>query len=144
MQALRSPFSSRAVTPRIVLPAGLHTLSFNTAGCSPVCNCNFAEPKTVWLTSLYAVERGIPYLTAASAYASIKRSTKAGPQPLIAPPIPIKLSGNSSTVPRFSKSCQICARSSGLSEFVFSKRNTPSPTMAGVFGMTNWMRGFSV
>ena len=36
MHALLRPDSSRDATPQMVVPAGEHTLSFNTPGCSPV------------------------------------------------------------------------------------------------------------
>ena len=48
MQALRKPFSSSAVTPQMVVPAGQQTLSLRTPGCVPVASCSFAEPRIIW------------------------------------------------------------------------------------------------
>ena len=45
--AARKPPASKACTPRIVLPAGLHTASLSAAGCVPVCKTSFAEPSAV-------------------------------------------------------------------------------------------------
>ena len=44
--ALRRPYSSSAATPSMVVPAGDHTWSFKTAGCSPVSNTMAAAPFT--------------------------------------------------------------------------------------------------
>ena len=44
MTALLNPCSSNTPTASIVVPAGEHTLSFNTPGCSPVSSCNLALP----------------------------------------------------------------------------------------------------
>ena len=42
--ALLSPFSSRTRTASIVVPAGEHTISFNSPGCFPVSSTIFALP----------------------------------------------------------------------------------------------------
>ena len=44
--ALRNPICSNTRTPPIVVPAGEHTISFNSPGCFPVSNTIFALPRT--------------------------------------------------------------------------------------------------
>ena len=46
--ALRKPFFSRIRTPSMVVPAGEHTISFNSPGCMPVSRSSFALPSTAW------------------------------------------------------------------------------------------------
>ena len=140
MHAERSPAFSSAATPQIVVPFGEHTASFKTPGCCPVTCISFALPSTVCAIRRYAVARERPYLTPASAYASMNMSTNAGPHPLMTPPIPMSSDGSTSTMPSPSNSFFITASSSSHSEHWSSKRNTPSPTIAGVLGITHCTR----
>ena len=65
--------SSRASKPSIVVPAGVTTMSFSFAGCSPVSMTIFAEPNVVWAASCRLMSLGKPRRKPASASESIIR-----------------------------------------------------------------------
>src|SRR5207245_750143 len=64
MSAARTPPTSIAWSPSMVVPPGDVTLSFNCAGCSPVSICNLAAPKTVCAAKLIAAHRDTRTLSA--------------------------------------------------------------------------------
>src|SRR5436309_1749727 len=47
MSALRTPRASSAASPAIVVPPGVATRSFQTAGCSPLSSTSCAAPSSV-------------------------------------------------------------------------------------------------
>ncbi len=53
--AALSPPASNACKPAIVVPPGLATRSFSTAGCSPVISTISAAPRTVWAAICVAI-----------------------------------------------------------------------------------------
>ena len=84
MTAARMPLRSSETTASIVVPPGEQTLSLSTPGWVPVSSTIFAAPSTACAANVYAYARGMPCRTAASAIASINRSTYAGDEPLTA------------------------------------------------------------
>src|SRR5262249_30243933 len=60
ISAARSPRSSRAARPAIVVPPGLATLSLREAGCSAVVRTISAAPRTVWAAKAAAMSLGNP------------------------------------------------------------------------------------
>ena len=54
IKALLNPAASSTFTASIVVPAGEHTISFNSPGCFPVSRTIFALPITAFAANLYA------------------------------------------------------------------------------------------
>ena len=77
-----NPPSSSLLIPSTVVPPGEVTASFNCAGCCPVSNTIFADPRTVCAARIVATSLGKPILTPPSDNASINIYTYAGPLPL--------------------------------------------------------------
>ena len=129
------PQASSASTPRIVVPPGEHTPSLISPGCMPVSSWSRPVPTAVWLARRYAVARGRPCFTPASAIASIIIATNAGPQPEIAIAAPISREGSVSTAPSALNSFTASSRSEAVSVVSSSNSSMPAPTPQGVFGM---------
>src|SRR3990170_466177 len=66
-----NPLFSISSKPSIVVPAGVTTISFSLAGCSPVSTTIFAAPRVVCAAKTVEMSLGNPSLTPASAKASI-------------------------------------------------------------------------
>src|SRR2546426_2919316 len=62
----RRPPSSSSSIPSMVQPAGVVTISFSLAGCSPVCRTMLDAPRTICAANCVAASRGKPTLTPAS------------------------------------------------------------------------------
>ena len=97
--ALRNLPASSARTPWMVAPPGEQTASFSAPGWRPVSSISRAAPISVWAAHSIAMGRVRPQATPPSAMASMKRSTKAGPQPATALPASIRWSSRGSSRP---------------------------------------------
>src|SRR5215510_1175243 len=75
MKARRSPPSSRAAMPAMVVPPGDETMSLSWPGCTPVSSTRRAEPSTVCAARVMAMARSSPIFTPPSASASMVMAT---------------------------------------------------------------------
>src|SRR6058998_1582576 len=140
MNVVRSPPSSSAAIPAMVVPPGELTMSLSAPGCSPVSRRSFAAPSTVWVARVIAVARSRPMRTPPSASDSITIATYAGPEP--DRPVTASRSSSPSTTtrPTAPKISRATSRSPGSSPSAFAIAVTPSRTRAGVFGITRMRR----
>src|SRR5215831_2897528 len=140
MNVVRSPPSSRAAIPAIVVPPGELTMSLSAPGCNPVSSRSFAAPSTVWVARVIAVARSSPMRTPPSARDSITTATYAGPEPDRPVTASIISSPSTTTRPTAAKISRATSRSPGSSPSAFAIAVAPSRTRAGVFGITRMRR----
>ncbi|EEQ36152.1 hypothetical protein CLUG_00275 [Clavispora lusitaniae ATCC 42720] len=134
-----TPASSIFNNPPIVVPPGVHTLLFKTAGCSPVSKTILAVPSITFAAESFATSWGSPILTPPSYKASIISKQNAGPEPTNAVAASMFFSAISTASPTVLAS----ASTSSLNFSCASGENAtvaiPHPNWAGVFVMTRAM-----
>src|SRR6185436_3767948 len=140
MNVVRSPPSSSAAMPAIVVPPGELTMSLSAPGCSPVSSRSFAAPSTVWVARVIAVARSRPMRTPPSASDSITIATYAGPEPDRPVTASIISSPSTTTRPTAPKISRATSRSPASSPSALAIAVAPSRTRAGVFGITRMRR----
>jgi hypothetical protein len=126
MIAPRKACRSKTERAAMVVPPGEVTMSLSSAGCFPVSRSILAAPSKVCAANFKATSLGNPKLTPASARASAKTKTYAGPLPESAVTASINFSGTSTTNPTALKISWAIFR--WFSSSVRPKRNCACPS----------------